>query len=63
MTQLSIIFLGTGGSWPTIKRNVTSIAIKRGSEIVLFDLVIMIGYCVFVIIAGIILFAKFGREK
>jgi ribonuclease Z len=37
MTQLSIIFLGTGGSWPTIKRNVTSIAIKRGSEIVLFD--------------------------
>lgn len=37
MTQLSIIFLGTGGSWPTVKRNVTSIAIKRGSEITLFD--------------------------
>ena len=37
MTQLHIIFLGTGGSWPTIKRNVTSIAIKRGSEIILFD--------------------------
>jgi ribonuclease Z len=37
MTQLSIIFLGTSGSWPTIKRNVTSIAIKRGSEVILFD--------------------------
>jgi len=37
MTQLSIIFLGTSGSWPTVKRNVTSIAIKRGSEVILFD--------------------------
>jgi ribonuclease Z len=37
MTQLSIIFLGTGGSWPTVKRNVSSIAIKRGGEILLFD--------------------------
>lgn len=37
MTQLSIIFLGTGGSWPTIKRNVSSIAVKRGKEIILFD--------------------------
>lgn len=37
MTQLSIIFLGTGGSWPTVKRNVTSIAVKRGREIILFD--------------------------
>jgi ribonuclease Z len=37
MTQLSIIFLGTGGSWPTIKRNVSSIAIKRASEVILFD--------------------------
>ena len=37
MTQLSILFLGTSGSWPTIKRNVTSIAIKRGSEVILFD--------------------------
>ena len=37
MTQLSIIFLGTGGSWPTIKRNVTSTAIKRGGEVILFD--------------------------
>jgi ribonuclease Z len=37
MTQLSILFLGTGGSWPTLKRNVSSIAIKRGREIILFD--------------------------
>ena len=37
MTQLKIIFLGTGGSWPTVKRNVTSLAIKRSSEIILFD--------------------------
>jgi len=37
MTQLSIIFLGTSGSWPTVKRNVSAIAIKRGSEILLFD--------------------------
>jgi ribonuclease Z len=37
MTQLSIIFLGTGGSWPTIKRNVTSIAVKRAGEVILFD--------------------------
>jgi len=37
MSQLSIIFLGTSGSWPTTKRNVTSIAIKRGKEVILFD--------------------------
>lgn len=37
MTQLSIIFLGTSGSWPTVKRNVSSIAVKRGSEVILFD--------------------------
>lgn len=37
MTQLHIIFLGTGGSWPTVKRNVSSVAVKRGSEIILFD--------------------------
>lgn len=37
MTQLSIIFLGTGGSWPTVKRNVSSIALKRAGEIILFD--------------------------
>jgi ribonuclease Z len=37
MTQLSIIFLGTGGSWPTVKRNVSSIAVKRAGEVLLFD--------------------------
>jgi len=37
MTQLSVIFLGTGGSWPTLKRNVSSIAVKRAGEIILFD--------------------------
>jgi ribonuclease Z len=37
MTQLSIIFLGTGGSWPTTKRNVSSIALKRAGEVILFD--------------------------
>lgn len=37
MTQLSVVFLGTGGSWPSTKRNVSSIAIKRGGEIILFD--------------------------
>ncbi len=37
MTQLSVIFLGTGGSWPSVKRNVTSIAVKRASEVILFD--------------------------
>ncbi|HDO19276.1 MAG TPA: ribonuclease Z, partial [Thermoplasmatales archaeon] len=35
--QLYIIFLGTGGSWPTAKRNVSAIAVKRGGEIILFD--------------------------
>ncbi|MFO8078309.1 MAG: ribonuclease Z [Thermoplasmatota archaeon] len=37
MTQLQLIFLGTGGSWPTVKRNVTSLAVKRDGEILLFD--------------------------
>ena len=35
--QLYVIFLGTGGSWPTVKRNVSAIAMKRGGEILLFD--------------------------
>lgn len=35
--QLEITFLGTGGSWPTVKRNVPAVAIKRGGEILLFD--------------------------
>ena len=34
---MNIVFLGTSGSWPTPKRNAPAIAIKRGSEIILFD--------------------------
>lgn len=34
---MRILFLGTSGSWPTPKRNVSAIAVKRGPEIVLFD--------------------------
>jgi len=37
MTQMNIIFLGTGGSWPSVKRNVSALAVKRASEIILFD--------------------------
>jgi len=37
MTQLQICFLGTGGSWPSKDRSVPAIAVKRGSEIILFD--------------------------
>ena len=35
--QLDIHFLGTGGSWPSVNRNVSAIAIKRGHEVLLFD--------------------------
>lgn len=35
--QLYIYFLGTGGSWPTVQRNVSAVAIKRGGEVILFD--------------------------
>ncbi len=34
---MQIVFLGTSGSWPTPKRNVSAIAIKRGPEVILFD--------------------------
>lgn len=34
---MQIVFLGTGGSWPSPRRNVSAIAIKRGPEILLFD--------------------------
>ncbi|PKK86407.1 MAG: ribonuclease Z [Thermoplasmata archaeon HGW-Thermoplasmata-1] len=37
MAQLSITFLGTGGSWPSVERNVSATAIKRNHEILLFD--------------------------
>ena len=34
---VQILFLGTSGSWPTPKRNVSAIAVKRGPETLLFD--------------------------
>jgi len=34
---MELTFLGTGGSWPSARRNVSSLAVKRGSEVVLFD--------------------------
>ena len=34
---MNIVFLGTGGSWPSPERNVSAIAVKRGSEVLLFD--------------------------
>jgi len=37
MSQLELFFLGTGGSWPTVQRNVTSVALKKDGEVLLFD--------------------------
>jgi len=34
---MQVLFLGTSGSWPTPKRNVSAVAVKRGPEVVLFD--------------------------
>jgi len=34
---MKLLFLGTGGSYPSPKRNVTAIAIKHGSDVILFD--------------------------
>lgn len=34
---MRVVFLGTGGSWPTKHRNVMSIALQFGSETILFD--------------------------
>jgi len=34
---MQIVFLGTGGSWPSPERNVSALAVKKGREIVLFD--------------------------
>jgi ribonuclease Z len=34
---VKIVFLGTGGSWPSPERNVLSIAVKREKEIILLD--------------------------
>lgn len=35
--QMRLVFLGTGGTWPTAERSVSAIALKRGPEILLFD--------------------------
>ena len=35
--NMEIVFLGTGASWPSVERNVAAVALKRGSEVVLFD--------------------------
>lgn len=37
MTDIQIIFLGTGGSIPTPKRGLSAIAVKRKNEILMFD--------------------------
>lgn len=34
---MEIVFLGTGGSWPTKERNVSSLATRLDSEVILFD--------------------------
>ena len=34
---MKVVFLGTGGSWPTRYRNVMSIGMQFGSEVILFD--------------------------
>lgn len=35
--SMELVFLGTGGSWPSVHRNVAAVAVKRGAEIILFD--------------------------
>ncbi|MEE9151252.1 MAG: ribonuclease Z [Thermoplasmata archaeon] len=34
---MNLVFLGSGGSWPTKERNLSSIALKMNGEIILFD--------------------------
>ncbi len=34
---MELTFLGTGGSTPSVHRNVSSVALKRGGEVLLFD--------------------------
>jgi ribonuclease Z len=34
---MELVFLGTGASWPSVERNVPAVAVKRGSEVILFD--------------------------
>lgn len=35
--QVSLHFLGTGGSWPSVDRNVAATVLKRGGDVLLFD--------------------------
>lgn len=35
--NMELVFLGTGASWPSVERNVPAVALRRGSEILLFD--------------------------
>ncbi len=35
--HMELVFLGTGGSWPTAQRSTAAVAVKRGSEVILFD--------------------------
>ncbi len=35
--NLEVTFLGTSGSWPSARRNVSATAVRRGGEILLFD--------------------------
>lgn len=34
---MKLVFLGSGGSWPTKERNLSSVALKMNGEIILFD--------------------------
>jgi ribonuclease Z len=34
---MNIVFLGTGGSWPSPERNVSAVAVKHGPDVILFD--------------------------
>ncbi len=34
---MQIVFLGTGGSWPSKERNVSAVAMRIGSDVLLFD--------------------------
>lgn len=35
--QLKIIFLGTSSAMPSSKRNLSSVAVVRGNEVLIFD--------------------------
>lgn len=37
MAEMTVTFLGTGASWPTARRGMSALAIKRGGEVLLMD--------------------------